>query len=116
LLTIESLNNEELLLEMGVSIHDGTLYATYYSNGAEKNLTLNSQLSIKFGIFVLVGLSLIETGGGDGFRMEMGLYVNGVRDESVSVPRTVLLPEGMLTLGHVHLNHDHHHDRIKEKS
>lgn len=52
-------------------------------------------MGIKYGKFQFVGLVLTEENGS----LDMGLHVNGVRDDSVSISKSTMFPEATLTIG-----------------
>ena len=107
--------SNQTLIELGVHLDSGAVYATYYpkvhipddmtqsnhrpvsypSKVNDNVLTVTSQLAIRLDRFAHIALTLNEFGS----NMDMGLCLNGVRDDQVSVSRSVLLPEAVLIFG-----------------
>jgi hypothetical protein len=85
------------ILEFGVNMTSGCLYAVYFPTSVKKAspLSVSTQLSIKFNKFCYVSLILNDSEG----NMDMGLSLNGIRDDQVSVQSTALFPEAVLTIG-----------------
>ncbi|CAD8213409.1 unnamed protein product [Paramecium octaurelia] len=95
------------LLEMGVYLDSKQVYSTFIPNNHPKNtkqqnpLTVTSQLSIKLGEFQLLALILNESGQ----YMDMGLCLNGVRDDQVSISTSLIFPEAQLSFGKYTTHH-----------
>ncbi|CAD8121377.1 unnamed protein product [Paramecium sonneborni] len=95
------------LLEMGVYLDTKQVYSTFIPNNHPKNtkqqnpLTVTSQLPIKLGEFQLLALILNESGQ----YMDMGLCLNGVRDDQVSISTSLIFPEAQLSFGKYTTHH-----------
>ncbi|KAM3131178.1 hypothetical protein pb186bvf_016758 [Paramecium bursaria] len=89
------------LLEMGVYLDTKQIYATYIPNNHPQNkkasnpITVSSQLAIQFDKYQLLALVMTESG----VFMDMGLSLNGIRDDQVSISSTLLFPEAELVFG-----------------
>jgi hypothetical protein len=85
------------IVEFGVNMTNGCLYATYFPTSLKKSppLTVTTQLSLKFNQFAFASLILNDSDG----NMDLGLCLNGIRDDQVSVQSTALFPEAVLTIG-----------------
>ncbi|CAD8157775.1 unnamed protein product [Paramecium octaurelia] len=95
------------LLEMGVYLDSKQVYSTFIPNNHPKNtkqqnpLTVTSQLPIKLGEFQMLALILNESGQ----YMDMGLCLNGVRDDQVSISTSLIFPEAQLSFGQYTTHH-----------
>ncbi|CAK82754.1 unnamed protein product (macronuclear) [Paramecium tetraurelia] len=105
ILKISSENKK--LLEMGVYLDSKQVYSTFIPNNHPKNtkqqnpLTVTSQLPIKLGEFQFLALILNESGQ----YMDMGLCLNGVRDDQVSISTSLIFPEAQLSFGQYTTHH-----------